>query len=98
MSKCNLLFQASQLPDAWRSTIIGKAAGANIKVLRMDELPYPNEIHDFDEALLVIEGQLNLQIHNEVVAVQQGEVYIVPAGTPHAVAQGSKGALVIIDR
>ena len=98
MSKCNLLFQASQLPDAWRSTIIGKAAGANIKVLRMDELPYPNEIHDFDEALLVIEGQLNLQIHNEVVAVQQGEVYIVPAGIPHAVAQGSNGTLVIIDR
>jgi len=68
------------------------------KYFAWTNIPFPNETHDFDEALLVPEGQLNLQIHNEVVAVQQGEVYIVPAGTPHAVAQGSKGALVIIDR
>jgi quercetin dioxygenase-like cupin family protein len=86
------------LPDAWRSILIGKAAGANVKVLRVNDLPYPDETHDFDEALLVIEGQMNLQIHNQVLALQQGKVYLVPAGILHAVAKGSKGTLVIIDR
>ena len=64
----------------------------------MDELAYPDETHDFDEALLVLEGQMNLQIHGQLIAVKQGEVYLVPAGVAHAVAPGSHGTLVIIDR
>ena len=34
----------------------------------------------------------------EVTEVNAGEVFIVPAGVPHAVAPGSHGTLVIIDR
>ncbi len=68
MSKCNLVLQASQLPDAWRSILIGKAAGANVKVLRMDDLPYPDETHDFEEALLVIEGQMNLPLFDALLS------------------------------
>ena len=41
---------------------------------------------------------MNLDIHGEIVAVKAGELYLVPAHTPHAVAAGSKGTLVIIDQ
>ncbi len=92
-----LINLASSLPEAWRSHIVGKAAGANFKVVRMDGHAYPNEIHLFNEALLVLDGQMNLQLSEELVIVRSGEVYIVPAGVPHAVAQGSYGTLVIID-
>jgi mannose-6-phosphate isomerase-like protein (cupin superfamily) len=64
----------------------------------MDGAEYPNEVHDFDEALLVLEGQMNLRLDTQVVPVRAAEIYIVPAGTPHAVAPGSQGTLVIIDR
>lgn len=83
---------------AWKSTVIGKAAGANIKVLRMDASSYQSETHEFAEALLVLEGQMNLDIEGNTIAVEAGEVFIVPAGIPHAVAAGSHGTLVIIDR
>ena len=82
----------------WRSTVVGRCAGANVKVLRMDEAPYAEEIHDFDEGLLVIDGVMQLAIGGAIVAVAAGELYVVPAGTPHAVAPGSRGTLVIIDR
>ena len=94
----DLLALASSLPDAWRSRIVGKAAGANLKVVRMDGCGYPAESHAFDEALLVLEGQMNLMLDDEVIAVRSGEVYIVPAGLPHAVAEGSHGTLVIFDQ
>jgi quercetin dioxygenase-like cupin family protein len=93
----NLFELAASLPEAWRSKIVGEAAGANFKVVRMDGRAYANESHTFNEALLVIEGQMNLQFGEKVVPVQSGEVYIVPAGIPHAVAEGSYGTLVIID-
>lgn len=93
----NLVALASSLPEAWHSTVVGQAAGAKLKVVRMDDQAYPNELHPFDEALLVLEGQLNLQIGSAFTRVGSGEVCIVPAGIPHAVAEGSHGTLVIID-
>jgi mannose-6-phosphate isomerase-like protein (cupin superfamily) len=98
MTKTNLPERAAELPEAWRSIVFGRAAGANLKVLRMDGTAYPNEAHDFDEALLVLDGQMNLDLGGHVVPVRAGEIYIVPAGVPHAVAPGSRGTLVIVDR
>jgi mannose-6-phosphate isomerase-like protein (cupin superfamily) len=94
----NLFELASALPGAWQSRLVGNAAGANFKVVRMDGRAYPEESHAFDEALLVLEGRMNLTFADQLVAVRSGEVYIVPAGVPHAVAEGSHGTLVIIDQ
>lgn len=98
MSKTNLLGVAQSLPQAWSSRVIGRAASANVKVLRMDSGAYPDESHDFDEALLVLDGCMRLDLQGQVLEVQAGEVFIVPAGVPHAVAAGSHGTLVIIDQ
>ena len=40
----------------------------------------------------------HLALQGQVTEVNAGEVFIVPAGVPHAVAPGSHGTLVIIDR
>lgn len=98
MSKVHLASIADQLPRAWNSAVVGQAAGANVKVLRMDAAAYPDESHDFDEALLVLDGCMRLAVQGQVTEVNAGEVFIVPAGVPHAVAPGSHGTLVIIDR
>ncbi|MDO9199599.1 cupin domain-containing protein [Rhodoferax sp.] len=98
MSKSNLNHLAERLPTAWQSSVIGKAAGANIKVLRMDSAAYPEEVHEVDEALLVIDGVMNLDLAGELVSVGAGELFLVPAGQPHAVVPGSHGTLIIIDQ
>jgi mannose-6-phosphate isomerase-like protein (cupin superfamily) len=98
MSVTNLLTLAKSLPASWCSTVVGKAAGANFKILRMDDSAYPNEVHEFNEALVVLEGQMNLRFGETLVPVMAGEVCIVPAGVPHAVASGSHGTLIIIDQ
>lgn len=98
MNKVNLPLLAEHMPVAWRSSILGQAAGANIKVLRMDGAEYPSEVHAFDEALLVISGVLKLEVAGAVISVEAGELVIVPAGQAHAVAPGSHGSLVIVDR
>jgi mannose-6-phosphate isomerase-like protein (cupin superfamily) len=98
VSKLHLNQEASALPVAWHSRILGKVAGANVKILRMDESAYPNEVHTFVEVLLVFEGHMNLEIEGKIICVQAGEVFMVPAGQPHAVAAGSRGTLVIVDQ
>ena len=42
--------------------MLGRVGVANIKVLRMDERSIADEVHDYSEGLLVIRGQLRLQV------------------------------------
>lgn len=96
MTHVDLIGAAALLPQAWKSTVLGRASGANFKVLRMDASEYTEEIHDYPEALLVIDGHMNLKVHGEPVRVTAGEVFIVPAGVLHGVAVGSTGTLVVV--
>lgn len=98
MPQLDLLEIAKNLPNAWSSTILGKMGNAQFKVLRMDGAAYPDERHSFSEVLLVLDGQLNLVIDGQTHVVKTGEAYIVPENTPHSVAQGSFGTLVILDQ
>lgn len=93
----NLNAVAEALPGAWSSRVVERFGGGNFKVLRMDGTPYPDEVHDYAEGLLVIDGELHLRIHDAAVTVSRGELYVVPAGVPHSVDAGSAGTLVILD-
>ncbi len=88
---------ASDLPTAWKSSVVGQVGPARIKVLRMDAQPYEAETHDYNEGLFVVSGQLMLQVEAETVVVRPGQMYLAPAGVSHAVLPGSHGTLVIVD-
>lgn len=94
----NLINEAEGLPHAWRSKIIGRTGGANIKVIRMDEAGIPTESHpDFDEGFLVVEGQMTLEVEGRLVEMKAGDFYFVPAGQAHSVKPGARGVLFLID-
>lgn len=94
----NLAEEAEGLPHAWRSKVLGRTAGANIKVIRMDEAGIPTESHaDFDEGFLVVEGQMTLEIEGRHVVMKAGDFYMVPAGQAHSVLPGARGVLFLID-
>jgi len=97
MKAIDLKELAGTLSAAWQSTVIGTAGGANIKVLRMDSAPRPNDVHNYAEALVIVEGRLNLELDGMLLAVGPGGIFIVPAGLSHAVAAGCYGTLLIVD-
>jgi len=93
----NLIEEAALLPNAWQSRILGTTGGANLKVIRMDEKGIPYEAHsEFDEALLLIDGQMSLEIEGEVISMRPGDFHVVPAGKRHRVLKGSYGTLFLV--
>jgi len=88
---------AEDLKNPWKSSIIGNVGPAKIKVVRMDQRPLDEETHDYNEALLVLDGSLRLQVDGAQITVLPGQMYLAIAGTPHTVLPGSHGTLVIID-
>ncbi|MEU1819244.1 cupin domain-containing protein [Streptomyces roseifaciens] len=97
MTTINVNDTAAALQREWNSLVLGHVGPACIKVLRMNELPLEEESHDAAEALLVLEGRLELDVAGEPVPVEAGGLYVIPAGTPHAVRPGSHGTLVIVE-
>jgi quercetin dioxygenase-like cupin family protein len=97
MSLFDLTALAAGLPQAWRSRVLGHVGSANIKVLRMDSCSSEEEVHDYNEGLLVISGQLRLQVAGDEIVVRAGQLYQASAGVPHRVLPGSEGTLVIFD-
>lgn len=97
MDRVDLRRTAAALPQAWQSRVLARIGAANVKVLRMDGSASPAETHAYAEGLLVLDGELRLEVEGAPVTVRAGELYTVPAGVPHAVARGSTGVLVILD-
>lgn len=94
----NLVEEAVLLPDAWRSRILGTIGGANLKVIRMDVNGIPHETHsEFDEALLLIDGQVSLEIEGEVIVMHAGGSSYRPCRKKHRVLKGSYGTLFLVD-
>ncbi|MFF2147092.1 cupin domain-containing protein [Kitasatospora sp. NPDC058190] len=88
---------ATQLPDAWRSVVLGLVGTAAVKVLRMDGRELEAEVHGTAEVLFVADGLLELEVEGEELTVTAGELCRVPAGARHAVRAGSRGTLLIVE-
>ncbi|EHN8921272.1 cupin domain-containing protein [Enterobacter asburiae] len=93
----DLKTEALAIPEIWHSQVLGRIGTANLKVLRMDERSVIEEVHEYDEGLLVIDGRLELSVKGKNISVTSGQLYVAKAGTPHTVETGSFGTLVIID-
>jgi quercetin dioxygenase-like cupin family protein len=67
----------------------------------MTEAGFAEEVHDYDEAILVVEGCLLLGLgDDEVVELLAGDFFVIPAGLRHrgvARSGGSHGTLMIFD-
>ncbi|MEE1782570.1 cupin domain-containing protein [Streptomyces sp. SP17BM10] len=93
----NLVHTASSLPGAWESAVLAEVGTAAVKVLRMDGRPLPPEAHATAEALVVVDGRLELVVDGEDFTIESGELCRIPGGAVHAVRPGSRGTLLIIE-
>lgn len=97
MTEIDLIAAARDLPEVWRSHIVGRTGNARIKLLRMDASTHAEETHDYSEALLVLQGRLELSVAGQRRTIDAGELLMVNAHQPHAICAGSSGILLIID-
>jgi mannose-6-phosphate isomerase-like protein (cupin superfamily) len=63
-------------------SLIGQTPELNLKLVRKAGRPYSTEVHGHDEALLVVDGQINLLINVDILNVEVCELCVVRAGTP----------------
>lgn len=94
----SLAAEAAALPQPWQSAIISQMGRANVKLLRMGGEGIPEEVHEeFAELLVVIDGQMALEVDGQTVVLKSGDYFVIPPGKPHRVLPGSNGTLLLVD-
>ncbi len=98
MNTGHLSSLAQELPTVWQSRLLGEVGNATIKLIKMGEQGIPDEYHtDFDELLVVMDGELELTVAEQTLRLKTGDYYLIPRGVIHRVSPGSYGALLLVD-
>ena len=83
MEKVNLSEKLSRVDAFWSPRIVGELNGQHVKIAKLKgEFVWHHHEHE-DELFLVVSGRLRLQLPDREVALEPGELFIVPRGVEH---------------
>ena len=51
--------------------------------------------HDYDEVQIVRRGHATFRVGDETIEAEEGDILVIPAGTPHLVRSAGDGSTVI---
>lgn len=83
MPKVNLAEKLSLFSDHWNPRVVGELNGQHVKLAKLKG-EFVWHLHENeDELFYVIEGELTIELREEIIHLNAGEFYIVPAGVEH---------------
>jgi mannose-6-phosphate isomerase-like protein (cupin superfamily) len=83
MPAINLARKFSLFSEHWQPKIVGELNGQHVKLARLKgEFVWHSHEHE-DELFLVVKGRLVIQLRDEDVVLNEGEMFIVPRGVEH---------------
>lgn len=83
LKKVNLKDKLELFSEHWTPHIVGSLNGQQVKVAKLlGEFEWHHHKNE-DELFLVLDGQLEIHLRDEVVALGPGEFFIVPRGVEH---------------
>ena len=79
----DLLEKARLLPGLWQPGVVAELNDYQFKVVRVQGDFVWHEHTDTDEAFLVLEGSLRIDLPDGTVTLGEGKLFVVPAGVQH---------------
>jgi mannose-6-phosphate isomerase-like protein (cupin superfamily) len=83
MQKVNLAEKLGKFAEHWSPRIVGELNGQHVKLVKLKgEFVWHHHASE-DELFLVLQGHLDIHLHERVVGLDPGEFFIVPRGVEH---------------
>ena len=93
----NLIQKASLIEQQWSPRVVAEMNDYQFKVVRIEGEFIWHSHPETDEAFLVLEGLLRIDLPEGCVHVQPGELYVVPRGVEHRTAAQTETKLMMIE-
>jgi len=89
---------AASLTELWSPRVIAEVDDAYIKVAKvLGSLTWHSHDHE-DELFLVLKGQLRIEMEDNVVDLDEGEMYVIPKGVRHNPVAHEECHLMLVER
>lgn len=93
----NLVHKASIIDKQWSPRIVAEMNDYQFKVVRIEGEFIWHSHPETDEAFLVLEGELRIDLPHGSVFVGPGELFVVPRGVEHRTASEAETKLMMIE-
>jgi len=81
--------------DLWAPKIIAQMNGTHLKLARLQGEFVWHSHPDTDEVFILLEGSLEIELTEGVIALRAGEMTVIPRGAPHW-PRSAKGCAVLL--
>lgn len=93
----NLMQKATLIDQPWSPRVVAEMNDYQFKVVRIEGEFIWHSHPETDEAFLVLEGTLRIDLLDSCVHVQAGELYVVPRGIAHRTAAKGEAKVMMIE-
>ncbi|TRX75264.1 cupin domain-containing protein [Pseudomonas mangiferae] len=93
----NLAQKASLIEQQWSPRVVAEMNDYQFKVVRIEGEFIWHSHPETDEAFLVLEGTLRIDLRDGCVHVSAGELYVVPRGVEHRTAADGEAKVMMIE-
>ena len=98
MNAVNLEVAAAELTEPFKPVVVAESNGFETKVVRIHG-DFPWHAHDAeDELFLCLSGTFDIELEDDpAVTLQQGDVFVVPAGLRHRPAASEPATAAVFE-
>ena len=98
-TKINLKSKLESIKDYWSPKVIAELNDYQFKLAKIKDEFIWHEHNDTDEAFIVIQGNIEIELKDRIIELSEGEMFVVPKGTKHRpVARGEAHIMLIEPR
>ena len=83
MKKINFSEKLSEFTDHWSPKVIAEMNNYQFKLVKIEGDFIWHHHADTDETFIVLEGSMFIELEDETVELNEGEMYVVPKGVNH---------------
>lgn len=79
----NILDKFTKFTDQWQPRVIASLNEYQFKIARIEGEFIWHDHPDTDEVFIIMKGQLQMHLRDQIVTLNEGDLYVVPRGVQH---------------
>ena len=97
MKKINFLSKFSKFNELWSPKVIAEINDYQFKLAKIKNDFTWHAHEDTDEVFIVIEGSMQIEFEDETIELNEGEMYVVPAGKRHKPFAPEEAKIMLVE-
>lgn len=97
MPAVNLSAKLALIAEHWSPSTVATVNDYDVRLVKVHGEFVRHQHTDTDEFFLVLDGELTIRMDAGDVTLGPGEVYVVPAGTPHQPFAAAETSLLLFE-